>query len=190
MDVKRKTKDNIKAIMVITLFCHRKNIELVFDGSWVIKLKASFALEKNAQLLVYQWLKTLCFPDGRASNISMLEYRLYGMKNHDYHMFMQTLIPLAYHDLLPKEICDALTEITHFFRYICSSKLQTRHIDRLEMNIVETICKSEMIFLPSLFDSMEHLPMHLSYEAKVGGQVQYRWIYPFERLDITNAMYY
>jgi hypothetical protein len=120
----------------------------------------------------------------------MLEYRLYGMKNHDYHMFMQTLIPLAYHDLLPKEICDALTEITHFFRYICSSKLQTRHIDRLEMNIVETICKSEMIFLPSLFDSMEHLPMHLSYEAKVGGQVQYRWIYPFERLDITNAMYY
>jgi hypothetical protein len=54
MDVKRKTKDNIKAIMVITLFCHRKNIELVFDGSWVIKLKASFALEKNAQLLVYQ----------------------------------------------------------------------------------------------------------------------------------------
>jgi hypothetical protein len=47
-----------------------------------------------------------------------------------------------------------------------------------------------MIFLPSLFDSMEHLPMHLSYEAKVGGQVQYRWIYPFERLDITNAMYY
>jgi hypothetical protein len=131
MDVKRKTKDNIKAIMVITLFCHRKNMELVFDGSWVIKLKASFALEKNAQLLVYQWLKTLCFPDRRASNISMLEYRLYGMKNHDYHMFMQTLIPLAYHDLLPKEICDALTEITHFFRYICSSKLQTRHIDRL-----------------------------------------------------------
>ncbi|XP_021732726.1 uncharacterized protein LOC110699543 isoform X2 [Chenopodium quinoa] len=28
---------------------------------------------------------------------------------------------------------------------------------------------------------MEHLPIHLPYEAKVGGPVQYRWMYPFER---------
>ncbi|KAL0355742.1 UNVERIFIED_CONTAM: hypothetical protein Sradi_4021100 [Sesamum radiatum] len=28
---------------------------------------------------------------------------------------------------------------------------------------------------------MEHLPIHLAYEAKVGGPVQYRWMYPFER---------
>jgi len=54
------------------------------------------------------------------------------------------------------------------------------------MNIVETICKLEMIFLPSFFDSMEHLPIHLSFEVKVGGPVQYRWMYPFERLDIKS----
>ncbi|KAI9072208.1 hypothetical protein K1719_045836 [Acacia pycnantha] len=30
-----------------------------------------------------------------------------------------------------------------------------------------TLCKLEMIFPPSLFDSMEHLPVHLAYEAKV-----------------------
>ncbi|KAL0461184.1 UNVERIFIED_CONTAM: hypothetical protein Slati_0006000 [Sesamum latifolium] len=28
---------------------------------------------------------------------------------------------------------------------------------------------------------MEHLLVHLSYEARVGGPVQYRWMYPFER---------
>jgi hypothetical protein len=28
---------------------------------------------------------------------------------------------------------------------------------------------------------MQHLLIHLPYEAKVGGLVQYRWIYPFER---------
>jgi len=65
-------------------------------------------LEKNAQLLVYKWLKSPCFPDGHASNISRLvnteECRLYGMKSHDCHMFMQTLIPLTYYDLLPKRI--------------------------------------------------------------------------------------
>ncbi|XP_019108058.3 uncharacterized protein LOC104906988 [Beta vulgaris subsp. vulgaris] len=35
---------------------------------------------------------------------------------------------------------------------------------------------------PSFFNSMEHLPVHLPYEAKVGGPVQYKWMYPFERL--------
>jgi hypothetical protein len=56
------------------------------------------------------------------------------------------------------------------------------------MNIVETICKLDMIFSPSFFDSMEHLPIHLPYEAKVGGPVQYRWMYPFERLNIIDVM--
>ena len=79
------------------------------------------------------------------------------MKSHDYHVFMQTLIPLAFHDLLSKGIWDALTEISHFFRDLCSSKLNVDHIERLEMNIVETLCKLEMIFPSSFFDSMELL---------------------------------
>jgi hypothetical protein len=54
MDVKRKTKDNMKARMDILLFCHCKNMKLVYDGWWVAKPKASFVLDKNAQLLVYQ----------------------------------------------------------------------------------------------------------------------------------------
>jgi len=149
-------------------------------------------LEKNAQLLVYKWLKSLCFPNGHASNISRLvnmeECRLYRMKSHDCHVFMQTLIPLAYNDLLPKEIWDELMEISHFFRDICSSKLNVDHIERLETNMVETLYKHEMIFSPSFFDSMEHLSIHLPFEAKVGGLVQYRWMYPFERLEITVAM--
>jgi hypothetical protein len=56
------------------------------------------------------------------------------------------------------------------------------------MNIIEIICKLEMIFPPSFFDLMEHLPIYLPYEAKVGGPVQYRWMYPFKRLDIIDAM--
>jgi hypothetical protein len=192
MDVKGETKDNIKARLDVALFCNRKNMELVCDVSRVAKPRASFVLEKNAQLLVYKWLKSLRFPDGHALNISKLvnteECRLYGMKSHDYHVFMKTLILLTFHDLLPKGIWDALTEISHFFRDTCSSKLNVNHIERLEKNIVETICKLEMIFPPLFFDSMEHLPVHLPFEVKVGGPVQYRWMYPFERLDITGAM--
>jgi hypothetical protein len=48
MDVKGKTKDNIKAGMDIALFCHCKNMELVYVGLWVAKPKANFVLDNNA----------------------------------------------------------------------------------------------------------------------------------------------
>jgi len=192
MDMKGKTKDNIKARLDITLFYNRKNMELVCDGSRVAKPRESFVLEKNAQLLVYKWLKSLCFSYGHASNISRLvnmeECKLYGMKSHDFHVFMKILIPLAYRDLLSKGIWDALTEINHFFRDICSNKLNVDHIERLVTNILDTLCKLEMIFPSFFFDSIEHLPIHLPFEAKIGGSIQYRWMYSFERLDITVAM--
>ena len=69
MDVKEKTKDNINARMNIALFCHCKNMELVYVRSHVTKPKANFSLNKNIQLLVYQWLKSLRFPDRHNSSI-------------------------------------------------------------------------------------------------------------------------
>jgi hypothetical protein len=43
MNVKGKKKDNIKARMNIPLLCHHKNMDLVYNGSRVAKLKASFS---------------------------------------------------------------------------------------------------------------------------------------------------
>jgi len=54
MDVKGKTKDNIKARLDVALFYNSKNMELVCDGSRVAKPRAIFMLEKNVQLLVYK----------------------------------------------------------------------------------------------------------------------------------------
>jgi hypothetical protein len=39
----------------------------------------------------------------------------------------------------------------------------------------------EKIFPPGFFNQMQHLLIHLPYEAKVGGPVQYRWMYHIER---------
>jgi len=54
----------------------------------------------DVQLFVYQWLKNPCFSYDHTSNITrlvnLIDYRLYGIKNHDCHVFMQTLIPLVY----------------------------------------------------------------------------------------------
>ncbi|KAI9114358.1 hypothetical protein K1719_014586 [Acacia pycnantha] len=79
-----------------------------------------------------------------------------------------------------------------FFREICASELNVEKLRHLEASMPITLCKLEMVFPPTLpvqcirslarsLDSMEHLPVHLAYEAKVGGPQQYRWMYPFER---------
>jgi len=39
----------------------------------------------------------------------------------------------------------------------------------------------EMLFPPSFFTVMVHLIVHLVKDAKLGGPVQYRWMYPIER---------
>ena len=55
-------------------------------------------------------------------------------------------------------------------------------IIKLDRNIPLILCKLEQVFSPGFFDSMEHLLVHLAYKAYLGGPVQYRWMYPFERL--------
>jgi hypothetical protein len=45
IDVKGKTKDNMEIRMNIHLFCHHKNMDLVYNKTRVVKPKVSFALD-------------------------------------------------------------------------------------------------------------------------------------------------
>jgi hypothetical protein len=40
-------------------------------------------------------------------------------------------------------------------------------MEKLEMNIVQTTCKFEMILSSSFFNPIEHLPIDLQFEAKL-----------------------
>ena len=138
--------------------------------------------------MVCQWIKNLRLPDGYASNLSncvdIKTLQISRMKSHDCHVFMEKLLPIALKDLIPDPIWNVITEVSIFFRDLCSTVIQVDQMEKLVNNIVVTLCKLEKIFPPGFFDSMEHLPIHLPYEAKVGGPVQYRWMYPFERYDV------
>jgi hypothetical protein len=50
-------------------------------------------------------------------------------------------------------------------------------MEKLEKEIPVVICKLEKIFPPGWFNPMQHLLVHLPYEAKLGGPQQYRWMY-------------
>ncbi|KAL0454856.1 UNVERIFIED_CONTAM: hypothetical protein Slati_0824800 [Sesamum latifolium] len=106
--------------------------------------------------------------------------RMHGMKSHDCHVFMQKLIPIVFREMLPKHVRSALTEVSLLFQSICSITPDVHKLHELENTVAIILCNLEKIFPPAFFDSMEHLIVHLSYEARVGGPVQYRWMYPLK----------
>jgi hypothetical protein len=54
-------------------------------------------------------------------------------------------------------------------------------MQKLEKEIAMLLCKMEKFFPPGFFNPMQHLLIHLPYEVKVGGLVQYSWMYHIER---------
>lgn len=185
MDVKEKTKDNVKARKDMSDICRRRELELVDLGNGKFKKpKAFYTLSAAQRKAVCEWILQLKLPDGYASDIrkcvDLKSTRLFGMKSHDCHIFMERLLPIAFSSL-PEKVWNPLVELSQFFRDLCSATLKIDHLEQMEKNIPIILCKLEQIFPPGFFDSMEHLPIHLALEAKLGGPVHYRWMYPFER---------
>jgi hypothetical protein len=54
-------------------------------------------------------------------------------------------------------------------------------MQRLEKKIAMLVCKMEKVFPPVWFNVMQHLLVHLLWEARVGGPIQFRWMYGQER---------
>jgi hypothetical protein len=74
-----------------------------------------------------------------------------------------------------------LGELSYFYRQVCAKEIVVEMTEKLKKEILVLVCKMEKIFLPGFFNPMQHLLIHLPYEAKVGGPIQYRWLYHIER---------
>ncbi|KAL0433488.1 UNVERIFIED_CONTAM: hypothetical protein Slati_2683100 [Sesamum latifolium] len=184
MDIKGKTKDNLNARKDLQIICNRPELEVDEMRPYVMP-KAVYILTRDQKKRIFEWITSLKFSDGYASNLSrcvdMANLRLHGMKSHDCHVFMQKLITIAFREMLPESMWGALTEVSLLFQILCSTTLDVNKVQELEDTVPIIMCNLEKKISPSFFDSMEHLIVHLPYEPLVGGPVQYRWMYPFER---------
>jgi len=131
------------------------------------------------------WLKKLKFPDGYAAGfrraVNMKTRKINGLKSHDYHIIMERLLPVMFRGYLTDEVWKTLAELSYFYRQLCAKEIRKDMMEKLEKEIPVLVCKLEKIFPLGFFNPMQHLLIHLLYEAKVGSPVQYRWMYPFER---------
>jgi hypothetical protein len=82
---------------------------------------------------------------------------------------------------LNDDVWKALAELNHFYRQLCAKEIKKEMMEKLEKDIPVLICKLKKIFPPEWFNPMQHLLVHLPYEAKLGGPQQYRWMHHIER---------
>ncbi|BBG99424.1 hypothetical protein Prudu_009115 [Prunus dulcis] len=115
------------------------------------------------------------FPDGYASNIARCVNvdggKFTGLKSHDCHVFMQRLLPVGIRHLLPEDVVKPIMLLSRFFSQLTAKTLRKTDILQLRHDIVQVLCKFEMIFPPAFFT-----------KALLAGPVNYRWMYPIERL--------
>jgi hypothetical protein len=130
-------------------------------------------------------LKKLKFSDGYTTDfrraLNLESEKLSGVKSHDYHIFMERLILVMFRGYLDDDVWTTLAELSHFYRQLCAKEIKKEMMEKLEEEIPVLICKLEKIFPSGWFDPMQHLLIHLLYEAKLGGPQLYRWMYHIER---------
>ena len=87
---------------------------------------ACYTLSNGEKRAICLWVKNLKFLDSYSANLSRCvnieERKISGLKTHDCHVFLERLLPLEVHDFLPKKVSDALTELSNFFKELCSKK--------------------------------------------------------------------
>jgi hypothetical protein len=107
------------------------------------------------------WLQNLKFPDGyvagfrRAANL--YSGKLCGVKNHDYHIFMERLLPVMFHRYLNVDVWKALAKLSHFYRQLCTQEIKKEMMKKLEKEIPVLICELEKIFPLGWFNPMQYL---------------------------------
>lgn len=155
------------------------------------KSKATYALTISQRVTICKWVKQLKLSDEYASNLGQCvdadQGKMHGMKSHDCHVPCNgcfQLHSMHYQNIFGSRLLKLAT-----FQRTNFNNINVEHLRVMENNIHALLCKLEQIFPSSFFDSMKHLPIHLPYEARVGGLVQNCWMYPFERYETSKSFF-
>jgi hypothetical protein len=58
--------------------------------------------------------------------------KLSGVKSHNYHIFMERLLPIIFRGYLDDDVWMALVELSHFYRQLCAKKIKKEMMKRYQ----------------------------------------------------------
>ena len=185
-----KEKDSVKVRRDMQREGIRPHLWMTRDpnnASRMLKPVANYVLTAREFDIFCMRLENLKVPSEYCSDIgSHIRNKKFGaLKSHDYHILMQTLLPLALRGLMEANTRMAIMRVCRIFRRLCCKVWDPLQEENLREDVAITMCLVEMTFPPTFFDIMSHLPMHLVEELIILGPTQVRWMYPIERTMMT-----
>ncbi|CAL2247913.1 unnamed protein product [Prunus armeniaca] len=184
LDIEGKTKDTIKARLDLERMGIRRGLWMNKDSDKARRDLAFFSMKPNDKKEFLKFVSSVKFLDGYASNIACCVNvdggKFTGLKSHDCHVFMQRLLPVGIRNLLPEDVVKPIMLLSKFFSQLTAKTLRKTYMFQFLHDIVQVLCKFEMIFPLAFFISMMHVMVHLPEEALLAGPVNYRWMYPIE----------
>jgi len=97
----------------------------------------------------------LMFPDRYAANlnrgVNLGTLRVNGMKSHDYHIWIERLLPAMVRGYVPEHVWPVLAELSFFFRQLCAKEISRTVAQDLEKAAPVLLYKLEKIFPPGFF---------------------------------------
>ena len=132
----------------------------------MLKPKANYVLTAAEFDIFCTRLERLKVPSGYCSEIgSHIRNKKFGaLKSHDYHILMQSLLPMALRGLMEPNTRMAIMRASRIFRRLYCKVWDPSQADNLREDVAITMCLLEMTFPPTFFDIMSHLPLHLVEE--------------------------
>ena len=188
LELEGKNKDTVSAILDLQQLKMWKDQwlqESVKKKGTLTKPPAPWMLRREGKIKLCKFLAGVKFPVGHAANletyVDVVTGKLHGLKTHDYHILLQTILPVGLRGIADKDMYEAIAELGRFFKELCAKTLNVEVVEGLKKEIPVILCKLEKIFPPAFFDVMMHLPIHLPEEALLRGPVHYGWMFPVER---------
>jgi hypothetical protein len=84
---------------------------------------------------------------------------------------MERLLPIMLHGYFDIDLWKMFVELSYFYRQLCAKQVSKMMMQKFEKEIPILVCKMEKVFPLGWFNAMQHLIVHLPWEAKVGGPV-------------------
>lgn len=150
-----KTKDSVAARLDLVEMGVRLELAPEIGEKRTYLPAAPYTLSRAEKIRMCSSFLSMKVPDGHSSNIknlvSMDDLKLYGLKSHDCHTLMQQLLPVAIRSVLPKHVRTSIMRLCFFFNALCSKVVDVSKWDKLQSELVVTLCELEKIFPPSFF---------------------------------------
>nr|GEY42935.1 hypothetical protein [Tanacetum cinerariifolium] len=162
LDLDGKTKDNENTRKDLEEIGIRHDLHLInYPNGKPYLPPACYTMSPIEKSNFLQLLKDLKVPDGYSSNISrgvsLKDHKIFNLKCHDGHILMQDVLPIALQASVmsraQSRVVKVVTDYCFCFKGLCAKFLDPSELDKMEYQLVRTLCELEQIFPPSFSQS-------------------------------------